>query len=783
MNASIPSKTVLVLAAWVVFVPGASSGAEPGDKKPPHIAAVLLRDLDGSRDIPPAARPKEAQTRKPRATPGYDQLGSVLWSGVHSSAAALLANGADPNATSKEGEPILHYAVWLGHLDQLDDLLRAGADPNRADKQGNSPLHAAVSRGHPKTVALLLKYGADPSRKSASGTTALEDAKSRGRKDLVAALGAKPARPVAAKRIELPAILRRPDAVFGSAKFRVAGGGQALVYGGDGKQLITGDEGGALRFFDARTGELRNVINAHDGAVLGLARIPGSRVLISAGVDRTVRFWNGATAQELLRLRWGSKALAVSPDGRLLYTGYHLWQIESVEPRKLAPRGHEIKDPDPNVGSSWSFFTPDNRYLVIGRSSSGIWVWDLKKASLRKIDKLDLQTVKAITWQDLAAVCDIGTATPTDLLALPSDQYTILTGSPPVLEAFGKTVPSATRAVRALACSPNGQYLAALGHDSRIDVYDLENRGSKFKHDGHTAAVLAACASPDGKLIASGGNDQTVRIWSRKTGEQFAEIPTASFVYSVCFSPESNLLAIGDNDSNVYLWDVKGRSLQSYRAYGRSTDLAFAMRGELLIVLGDEIHVVDVKTRTTKAKIFAASAAQGCLAVSPQGLIVGTARSISADETFKVPEAWVITGNKLSQQKGWFSEAMGHGTFIDAVAFSPDGSLVAASSASAIRLWDMKKRQPLGGKMCGHTYSIGCLRFSPDGKWLASASWDGTARVWEVASGRQALVIDADVDRVSCVDFTPDGQLVTANWDGTVHQWDLPKHRATPSAK
>ena len=45
------------------------------------------------------------------------------------------------------------------------------------------------------------------------------------------------------------------------------------------------------------------------------------------------------------------------------------------------------------------------------------------------------------------------------------------------------------------------------------------------------------------------------------------------------------------------------------------------------------------------------------------------------------------------------------------------------------------------------------------------------------------MVIDADVDRVSCVDFTTDGQLVTANWDGTVHLWDLPKHRAALRAK
>ena len=152
---------------------------------------------------------------------------------------------------------------------------------------------------------------------------------------------------------------------------------------------------------------------------------------------------------------------------------------------------------------------------------------------------------------------------------------------------------------------------------------------------------------------------------------------------------------------------------------------------------------------------------------------------MAADETFKVPNAWVLDGETLTAKRGLFGEAMGHRSFIHAVAFSPDGSVLAASSDAAIRLWDMKTRRAIGGKMCGHTSSLGDLKFSPDGKWLASASWDGTARIWEVPSGRPVLVLEADVDRVSCVDFTPDGQLVTANWDGTAHLWDLPRHRAS----
>jgi hypothetical protein len=43
-----------------------------------------------------------------------------------------------------------------------------------------------------------------------------------------------------------------------------------------------------------------------------------------------------------------------------------------------------------------------------------------------------------------------------------------------------------------MACSPDGQYFATLGYDSRIDLYDLENKRQKYVHEGHTAAAESA---------------------------------------------------------------------------------------------------------------------------------------------------------------------------------------------------------------------------------------------------------------------------------------------------
>src|SRR5262249_702170 len=65
------------------------------------------------------------------------------------------------------------------------------------------------------------------------------------------------------------------------------------------------------------------------------------------------------------------------------------------------------------------------------------------------------------------------------------------------------------------------------------------------------------------------------------------------------------------------------------------------------------------------------------------------------------------------------------------------------------------------------------LAFSPDGTRLATASLDGTARVWDARTGALALELKGHVGAVSGVAFSPDGtRLATAAWDNTARVWD-----------
>ncbi|MFN3373436.1 MAG: protein kinase family protein, partial [Chloroflexus sp.] len=111
----------------------------------------------------------------------------------------------------------------------------------------------------------------------------------------------------------------------------------------------------------------------------------------------------------------------------------------------------------------------------------------------------------------------------------------------------------------------------------------------------------------------------------------------------------------------------------------------------------------------------------------------------------------------------------GHTGDVSALAFSPDGAILASGAQDdpVVRLWDVRNGRELA-QLRGHEDWIRSLVFSPDGRLLASGSADRTVRIWDVASRQAVVVLRGHTDLLGNVAFSPDGQrLASASRDGT----------------
>lgn len=145
------------------------------------------------------------------------------------------------------------------------------------------------------------------------------------------------------------------------------------------------------------------------------------------------------------------------------------------------------------------------------------------------------------------------------------------------------------------------------------------------------------------------------------------------------------------------------------------------------------------------------------LAYSPDGKLLA-----SADR-----EGRVCVWNAASGEQLHRLDAHKGGTY--ALVFSPDGkNLGSAGQDGLIRWWDVARGQALR-QLEGHRGAIPSIAVSPNGKTLASGGYDGTIRLWDIATGKQRSQWHAHKERVTAVAYTSDGKALLS---GGTHDWD-----------
>ena len=306
--------------------------------------------------------------------------------------------------------------------------------------------------------------------------------------------------------------------------------------------------------------------------------------------------------------------------------------------------------------------------------------------------------------------------------------------------------------------SPDGTILASASEDDTVrllDVtdlhlnYDLGSTSTFIPHElpsspfiGHGAGVHSLAFSPLGDQIAAGCTDfalgEIVKVWDVETAERLAVLTGHSGpVLSVDYDPLAQVLAVGGGrlmeagEVTVGDWSGTTPPIELGNAMGPVTDVAFSPDGSLLATAwGDGVvRVWNVSDWTSAYDLAVDDHIPYSVAFSPDGARLVSAGDDSGpgfDGHGGVIRIWdAIDGELLS------SMDLG-ATPIHAIAYSPEGSLIAAGGEAqqiiVVDAWNSEVQFPLQG----HTGSVNSLDFSSNGQLLASGADDNFIRFWYV---------------------------------------------------
>ncbi|WP_405812749.1 MULTISPECIES: hypothetical protein [unclassified Streptomyces] len=331
------------------------------------------------------------------------------------------------------------------------------------------------------------------------------------------------------------------------------------------------------------------------------------------------------------------------------------------------------------------------------------------------------------------------------------------------------TLPDQHAAPTWVAYRPAGGVLATGHTDGTARLWNVDDpRRPRLLATlpGHTAAVTSVTFSPDSRTLATTG-DTTTRLWNAGDPAHPLLLDTlrghTDTVTSAAFSPDGRTLATGSWDRTARLWPIAGsdRTRPAAVLSGHPAivwSVAFSPDGTTLVTIGGSTHFWDV---TTPAGPRRTSTLQGGFyqaAFTPDGRVLA-----NSDRLLDLRDLSLAT----------------HDDVVTSLAFAPGGRLLASASwDGTARLWQVTGGRALWplSALHGHTRFVRCVTFSPDGRVLVTASEDGTARVWNVTDPRKprlTSVITPDGGEVAGTAFAPDGHLL-AVWDQqTAGLWDL----------
>jgi WD40 repeat protein len=574
---------------------------------------------------------------------------------------------------------------------------------------------------------------------------------------------------------------------MGSLRLHHPGGAIAVAFSADGKALASAGDG-ELRVWEADTGKRIARCTGHRGLVVGVAFAPDGKTLASLGEDRTARLWETATGKELHRFEDKEAErlplLAFLPDGKaavLVLKGAALCLRDVATGKEI----RQLEQPSDTFGVATATALATERAALSGDGKTLAAALDAPHPG-QKPGRFQTLVLWDVATGKLLRALEPKSLERAASLALSPDGKTLacLVGVRPLRVqlwdvATGKRLESTEAPVgcRRLVFTPDGKRLACSAgvRLTVLDVPGLKEAGRFAPREagpshGATIPFTVPAFSLDSKRLACPGWYEDINVWDVATGEEILDFTRhRNEVTTAAFTLDGKTLVSGSDDGTIRLWDpATGKPLRLLHSLPSCVaDVACSPDGHRLASVSHgpfdpkTILLGDLATGKEQRHFDLNMNGATMLAWSPDGKTLATA--VWTESIFFL---WDVATGKRKR-------TVEPGHQVTALAFSPDGKALAIAGGrdenrvvpqeQVIKLWDpdvVKERLVLAG----HTHQITKLAFSPDSKRLASASRDGTVRLWDLASGKEIRRLETNGEAWA-VAFVADGMVVVSAGD------------------
>jgi WD40 repeat protein len=583
------------------------------------------------------------------------------------------------------------------------------------------------------------------------------------------------------------------------------------AYSPDGTRIATASRDGSAALWDVGSGDRIAALEGHTQPVLkAVWSADGSR-LVTIAQDFTARAYDGTTGAPVSVITDPDdnrlQDVVVSADGSVVVTsGFVLNQV-----RFWSADDGTLLGTIPRTTVDAMALSPDNSTLVLCEQGQGVELWSTADATLIASYPDDGQS-----FFTSASFSPDGT----EFVTAGGDGYAEVRA----LDGSFLALVQQDGGVEEAAFSPDGTLLATAGDDGTAKVTDIRSDTTIATFSGHTGPVASVAFSPDGSLVASGGQDGVVRLWAPRTGNRVADlVGHKAAVNVVAFGPGNDTVLSASDDSTARVWSTAGpaSAFPSHTVLDlRGVDQeVFSSGGDYVTAVAPNHGQRDVVTLGVRSgevsKFPAGDDTASVLAVSADGSLVATTnfdgstirRAADGTVVAQVPvtngyaAAFDTSGDRVlvvgeTGQAGIYGTAdgqlvtqlVGHDVANEVVgaAFSADGSQAATASVDGTaRVWDAASgKQLLELAAFGpphHMYEQhSTVAFSPDGTLLLTAAgYEVDAKLWDARTGDPVATLEGRASDLTDLAFSPDGSfIVSATSSGPVRMWDGHSGRA-----